>query len=257
MTDLHSSAPANDELSMSMDQVDLSSLVGHEVTLYSEQYRGKPLTTKVVLVTNGILAVDRSGSGGMIDSLINNQKIVVQFVYKGQRISVDATLKRTAGGKCSLVLGEKLTPLSRRRYRRYEINRPVKCAVVSPADLDARRIARLRWIETDSINFSSGGVLLCLPRNIGNHTYLLLNIDMHDFDFPALVIGQVRYSYAIDSFRFNVGIEFIVSDLKERHFNSSTLKRLPPVVFEYDASRRAELNKELSVHMLKNTKQEQ
>lgn len=236
-----------------MDQVDLSSLVGHEITLFSEQFRGKPLTTKVVLVANGVLSVDRSGSGGMVDSLIGNQKAVVQFVYKGQRISVDATLKRTSGGKCSLILGEKLLPLSRRKFKRFDLNRPVRCAVMSPVDFDSSRLPKLRWLETDSINFSSGGVLICLPKNVTSQSYLLLNIELGEVEFPNLVIGQVRYSYPIDSFRFNVGIEFIVSDVKERHFAPSAIKKLPEAVFQYDAHRRRELNRELSVKMYKNT----
>jgi hypothetical protein len=240
-----------------MDQVDLSTLVGHEITLFSEQFRGKPLTTRVVLVANGVISVDRSGSGGMVDSLISNQKAVVQFVYKGQRISVDATLKRTSGGKCSLTLGEKMTPLSRRQFKRFDLSRSVRCALMSPTDFDARRLAKLRWLETDSINISSGGVLICLPKNVTNQSYLLLSIDLNDFDFPNLVIGQVRYSYPIDSFRFNIGIEFIVSDVKERHFAPSAIKRLPESVFEYDATRRRELNKELSVKMQKNILKEQ
>ena len=250
-------AAAANEHCIGMDQVDLSSLVGHEITLFSEQFRGKPLVTRVVLVANGVLSVDRSGAGGMVDSLIGNQKAVVQFVYKGQRISVDAMLKRTAGGKCSLILGEKLVPLSRRQFRRFDLNRPVKCAVMSAVDRDISRLSKLRWLETDSINFSSGGVLICLPKNVTSQSYVLLNIDLNDIEFPNLVIGQVRYSYPIDSFRFNVGIEFIVSDLKDRHFAPSAIKRLPEAVFEYDSNRRRELNKELTVKMSKNTEKEQ
>jgi len=132
----------------------------------------------------------------------------------------------------------------------------VKCAVLPSADFNARHISRLRWIETDSINFSSGGVLLSLSRNLSCDSYLLLNIDIHDFEFPALVVGQVRYCYPIDKFRFNVGIEFIVGDLKEKHFAPSTIKGMPPVVFEYTASRRKELNKELAVRMHELTNKE-
>jgi hypothetical protein len=242
---------------MRIADVDLSSLVGHEITLYSEQFPGKPLRTKVVLVSNGILSVDRSGGGGMIDSLINNQKTIVQFVLKGQRISVDATLKRSGGGKCSLTLGDKLVPLSRRKFKRYGLERPVKCAILPPATIDFQRISRLRWIETDSINFSSGGILLCLPKHLTSNSYLLLNVALNEFDFPSLVIGQVRYSYAVDTFRFNIGVEFIIDDVKEKHFAPSFIKRLPSVVFEYDASRRSELNRELAVRMHENTKQEQ
>ena len=239
------------DMAIGVNDVDLSTLVGHEVTLFTDQYQGKPLSTKVVMVNGGVISLDRSGCNGMIDTLVTNQQVVVQFVHKGQRISVDATLKRTSGGKCSLVLGEKLTPLSRRRFKRFDINRPVKCAVLPSSDFNARRLSKLRWIETSSINISSGGLLMSLPKQVANDSYLLLNIEIGDLDFPALIIGQVRYSYPIDSFRFNIGIEFVVSDLKEKHFSPSTIQKMPPVVFAYTASRRKELNRELAVQMQK------
>lgn len=249
MSELCDRLTPEEAATIGLDDVDLSSLVGHEVTLYTDQYRGKALNTKVILVNNSVICVDRSGSNGMIDSLINNQKTVIQFSYKGQRISVNATLKRTANGKCSLVLGKQLTPLSRRRFKRYDLTRPVKCAVLPSRDFNVDHLSRLRWMETDSVNFSSGGVLLSLAKNLTSESYLLLNIDVHEFDFPALIVGQVRYSYPIDKFRFFVGIEFIVGDIKEKHFAPSTIKRMPPVVFEYTASRRKELNRELAVRM--------
>ncbi|UCE23380.1 MAG: PilZ domain-containing protein [Candidatus Zixiibacteriota bacterium] len=246
-----------DKASISIDAVDLSSLVGREIVLFTEQFQGKPLSTKVIMVNNGILSVDRSGHSGMIDTLINNQKTIVQFTLKGQRISVDAKLKRTGGGKCCLELGEKLVPLSRRKFKRYDWACPVRCAVLPPSNVDAHRLARLRWIETDSVNFSSGGVLVCLPKQLTSKSYLLLNIDTNEIEFPTLVIGQVRYSYPIDSFRFKIGIEFIVNDVKEKHFAPAIIKKLPRAVFEYSASRRSELNRELAVHMQTNTIQEQ
>ncbi len=254
---INSEKTGGDKASISIDEVDLSSLVGREIVLFSEQFQGRPLNTKVIMVNNGVLSVDRSGGGGMIDTLINNQKTVVQFTLKGQRISVDATLKRTGGGKCCLELGEKLVPLSRRKFKRYDWARPVRCAVLPPANIDTQRLSKLRWIETDSINFSSGGVLVCLPKHLTSKSYLLLNIAVNEFEFPQLVIGQVRYSYPIDSFRFKIGIEFIVNDVKEKHFAPATIKKLPQAVFEYSASRRSELNRELAVHMQTNTKQEQ
>ncbi len=237
--------------SIDISDVDLSSLVGHEVVLFTEQYEGKSLSTKVILVSNGSITVDRSGANGMIDSLINNQKAIVQFVYRGQRISVDARLKRTSGGKCTLVLGEKLVPLSRRRYTRYQLSRPVKCAVLPSRDFDPQRISKLRWIETDSVDFSSGGVQLCLPKQLNHTSYLLLSIDLRDIGFPALILGQVRYSHAIDRFRYRVGVEFIVSEVKDKHFGVSAIKKFPPVVFEYSDSRRKELNRELAVRQQK------
>ena len=248
--------PIHENVDIGVDDVDLSTLVGHEITLFTEQFQGKPLKTKVVMISGGVLSLDRSGAGGTIDNLITNQKAIIQFFHKGQRISVDATLKRTGGGKCTLVLGDKLVWLTRRKYKRYDLTRPVRCAVMPSRDMDGKRLNKLRWMETDSVNFSSGGLMLCLQKQLNDHSYLLLNLDVTDFDFPALIIAQVRYAYPTDSFRFFIGIEFIVNDVREKHFAPTTIKRLPPVVFEYDASRRSELNRELAVHLQKLTKQE-
>ncbi|MFQ5454383.1 MAG: hypothetical protein ACE5D6_09390 [Candidatus Zixiibacteriota bacterium] len=50
-------------------QMDLSLLVGREVIIFSEQFQGKPLKTKVILVNDKIMSLDRSGSNGLIDDL--------------------------------------------------------------------------------------------------------------------------------------------------------------------------------------------
>ncbi|UCD62824.1 MAG: hypothetical protein JSW34_08640 [Candidatus Zixiibacteriota bacterium] len=239
----------NQIASIDASEVDLSSLVGREVTIYTDQFQGKALQTKVVMVAGNMITVDRGGGGGMIDCLINNQRAIIQFEHKGQRISVGVVLKRTSGGKCSLLLGEKVVPLVRRRFRRYELVTQVRCAVLPPGHIDARRISKLRWIETESINFSSGGVLICLPKHLSKDAYLLLNLGVKDFKFPPLVIGQVRYSYPIDRFRHRIGSEFIVNDVKEKHFAKPLIKSLPPVVFDYTASRRFELDRELASKM--------
>lgn len=231
------------------EQIDLSSLVGREVILYTEQFRGRSLKTKVVMVSGDVLSVDRSGGSGMIDCLINNQRAVVQFDYKGQRISVDARLKRTSGGKCSLALGAKMTPLSRRRFKRFDINRQVRCAVMHTSNFTAMDISRLRWIETESINFSSGGVLICLPKQLTRENYLLMNIVAEDFDFPALLVGQVRYSYPVDRFHYRIGNEFIIDEVKDQHFSLTAIKSLPAVIFQYTADQRSDLNKKLITQM--------
>lgn len=249
--------PVGEVVDIETSQIDLSSLVGHEITIFTDQFQGKPLKTKVIMVAGGVLSVDRGGGSGMIDCLISNQKAIVQLSHKGQSISVDAVLKRSSGGKCNLVLGEKVKPLVRRRFLRLKLVRQVKCAVLPAATLDVRRIAKLRWIETESVDFSSGGVLLCLPKHLSKDTYMLLNVAVKDVKFPPLVIGQVRYSYPIDRFRYRVGTEFIVDDVKERHFTGPVIKSLPPAVFKYTATQRAELNRELVEKSKDNTIQEQ
>lgn len=230
-------------------QVELSSLVGRDIILFSEQFQGKPLTSKVILANERTVSIDRSGGAGLIDNLIDNQKVVVQFDQKGQRVSVNGRLKRSRGGRCSVILEKEAVPLSRRRFFRCEIPRLVKYAVIPVVTFNPQKVSRLRWIETDSRNFSSGGILISRPSHLGNDSYLLLNIEAKDFGFPALIIGQVRYCYPVDNSNFHVGIEYIINEQKERHFPLSTIKQLPPAVFEYTAARRSKVDKKLVIKM--------
>jgi len=232
-------------------EMDLSSLVGREIIIFSEKYQGKPIKSKVVLVNEHILSIDHSGSVSLLDKLFDDQEIIVQFLYKGQRVSVPATLRRNSHGQCHIKLGKYMIPLLRRRFHRFNISQRVKCAVISAQTFNKNNISRLRWIETDSLNLSSGGIMLTFPSHLTNTTYLLLNIEAMDIEFPRLIVGKVCYSYPMDKYHFNIGVEFIVTEKKEIHFPQLTLKQLPPVVFQYSVSKRAELEKKLTARMQK------
>jgi len=231
---------------------DFSLLVGHEVTLFSEQFPGKPLKSKVILARNGEVSIDRSGGSGLIDSLVSNQKVTMRVMYKGQHISVPATLKRSSGGKCRMIVEDRVVPLSRRRFTRVFLSRPVKLAVIPVSTFSRNKLARLRWLETVTVNISGGGVLIDFSSCLEKPTYLFLNIDLVEFPFPPLVLGQVLYSLPRDNGHFLVGLEFIVREEREKRFSLTTLKQLPHVVFEYGKQERVELNNKITAWMQDN-----
>ncbi len=230
-------------------RLDYSSLVGREIVLFTEQLKGQPVKSRVLMVVDGCASLDRGGSYGMVDSLVNNQKVIVQFRYKGQLVSVDADLKRSNGGRCNIMLKDKITPLTRRKYRRVVLRTPVKSSVMPTMILKPNRLSRLRWIETCAQNFSSGGILLLLPGCLEQGQHLLLNIELKNLDFPALVVGEVKFCYQNDNNRYDTGVEFVVSEEKEKHFDATLLKKLPGVIFEYNAAMRLELEKKLGAWM--------
>ena len=231
---------------------DFSLLVGHELTLFSEQFPGKPLKSKVILASNGELSIDRSGGCSLIDSLVSNQQVTMRVTYKGQQINVPATLKRSDGGKCRVIIGNKVVPLSRRRFTRVFLSRPVKLAVIPVSTFNRNKLARLRWLETVTVNISGGGALIDFSSYLENPTYLFLNIDLAEFPFPPLVLGQVVYSLPKDAGRFHIGLEFIVREEREKRFSLTTLKQLPQVVFEYGKQERIELNNKMTAWMQDN-----
>ena len=231
---------------------DFSLLVGHEMTLFSQQFPGKPLKSKVILARDGEVSIDRSGGSGLIDNLVNNQKVTMRVTYKGQQISVPATLKRSGGGRCRIIVGEKVVPLSRRRFTRVFLSRPVKLAVIPVSTFNRNKLAQLRWLETATINISGGGALIDFSSCLENPTYMFLNIDLAEFPFPPLMLGQVLYSLPRDNGHFHIGLEFIVREERERRFSLTTLKQLPHVVFEYGRQERIKLNDKITAWMQNN-----
>lgn len=242
MTDATKSLnPVDVDIDLSL--FDFSTLVGREVVLFSEQFHGKPLTTRVTSTANGVLTVDKSGSNGAIDSLVHNQPIVLQIEYKGQKIAVQAQLKRGAGGKCTVVLSEKVTPISRRRFHRAPCEVPVKLAVLPTSAFDAQKLAKLRWMETTSLNFSAGGVMVQLHSNLDTRSCLIVNVAPPGVAFPTLVLAKVRYSQPFDTNVFHVGIEFLTKESMEGHLPTTVLRNLPATVQEFSSSVRVRLDR--------------
>ena len=224
---------------------DFSLLVGREVTLFSSQFPGKPLKSRVVLANNQEISLDRSGGSSLIDNLVSNQKITVRMGYKGQQLTIPATLKRGDGGKCRIVLGKKVVPLSRRRFTRAVITRPVKLAAVPISTFHRNKLGRLRWMETVTVDISGGGALIDFSNSLVSPTYLFLHIELEEVFFPSLVLGHVLYSLPRDKSNYHIGLEFIIREDREKHFPPSTLKQLPMVVFEFGKNERIELNKRI------------
>lgn len=242
MTDSPSLFP-NQTLSVLGELLDLSFLVGREINLFSDQCPGKEMRTRVVSITGRQMLVDGVGRQNAIENLVNNQQVVIQFSYKGQEVSVKAILKRTAGGRCTFHLDEKVVPLSQRRHRRIDLTTDVRLAPFPMSTFSRKNLARLRWIGTSTQNFSSGGVLLDVPGYLERDVYLLINLAIKDSVFPSLVLGQVRHCHSTGDNKFRIGVEFVTKEVAGRILPPTTARELPPVVFSYSVIDRERLNK--------------
>jgi hypothetical protein len=223
--------------------LDLSYLVGREINLFSEQCPGKEMKTRVVSITGRQMLVDGVGRQNALENLVNNQHVVIQFQYKGQDVSVKAILRRTAGGRCTFHLDEKVVPLSQRRHRRIDLNTVVRLAPFPMSTFSRKNLARLRWIGTSTQNFSSGGALLDIPGYLERDVFLLMNLSLKQEMFPALVLGQVRHCHPTVENKFRVGVEFVTKETANRILPQTTARELPSVVFSYSAVARERLNK--------------
>lgn len=236
-------ATRNSNVEIDLSRFDFATLVGREVTVFSEQFQGKPLVTRVTSTSNGALTIDKSGCNGAIDTLVHNQPIVLQIDYKGQKIAVHAQLKRGSGGKCTVVLGEKVTPISRRRFFRAPVEVPVRLAMLPASAFDAQKLAKLRWLETSSINFSAGGIMVRLHSGLDSRTCLILNVVPQGMVFPSLVLARVRHCFAAEGNLFHIGIEFLTKETLASTVPATTLRNLPQTVHEYNSSARGRLDR--------------
>ncbi len=213
---------------------DFSTLVGHKITLFADQFPGKPLASRIVVANGNTIAVDRSGAAGLIDNLVNNQPVVVQVQYKGEPVSVRATVRRTDGGGCKIYLGDTVVPLLRRRFRRLPLVRTVRFATLPMTTFSTKTLSMLRWVETDTVDVSGGGALIRFTSALEYPTYLFMNVACSEAGFPSLLLGQVRYSIAVETGRWHVGVEFIPRENRRKHFAFATIRQMPAAVFAYD-----------------------
>lgn len=225
--------------------LDLSQIVGHTVWVFSEQLPGEPLETRAMDAHAGVISVDRSGANRRIDNLVHNQKVTIQFDYSGEKVSVRALFKRSEGGRCKMILDVHAIALTRRCFHRLDTVWSARLAPLPVASFRACKISTLRWLQTDTINFSSGGVLLELSAYLAPDTILLINFEQEIFDFPALVAGRVCHCHQRYAGRFLAGIEFIIDETKLLRLPPTTIKELPRVVFEYNAEKRIWLNNQI------------
>lgn len=228
-----------------ISRLDLSRLVGKYVRLFSSQFPGKVLRAKVLSASENQILVNSGTENDLLKTLVNRQKIIVQFPYKGQDVSINAQLNRSEGGRSYFVFDKRAVPLSQRKFIRVNVQRSVKMAAFPVLTFNRKSLTKLRWLETGSINISSGGILVGLNGPLERDARLLMNIEMADELFPQLVVGQVRHSFQSEETSFRVGVEFIVREMLGSAFPQTMIEQLPPVVQSYTGVNREKLNKKI------------
>lgn len=238
--------------------LDFSHLVGRQIALYSEQFPGKRMTTKVLAYAEGELLVNNAGQDGLVDTLVDRQTLIVQFPYKGQEISVRVKIKRTQAGRCYFVLGKQVVPLNQRRFDRITMVRPVSLAPLPALSSTRLDIARLRWMETDTVNFSSGGVLVSMSSFIQQNQFLLMHVELpEEHLLPGLLLAQVRHCYQAELAAFKIGVEFVIRETSTRSLPADRLQQLPSSVTSYTAKEREKLNTVVRAWMQNNQDRDQ
>ena len=106
-----------------------------------------------------------------------------------------------------------------------------------------KNLGHLRWIETTTVNFSSGGALLEIPSYLERGVFLLIHVDIKGGLLPPLALAQVRHCFSADTGRYNTGVEFVVKEIARKAVSPYVAKELPPTSLNYSVIDREKLNK--------------
>ncbi len=239
----------NDKMFLSgidLDKFDFTTLVGGKIMIYSDQFPGKALSGRITVFRSDNITIDRSGAEGLIDSLVNNQKVIIQVEYKKERIAISGIFNRV-GGVCKINFQNKVVPLFRRKYNRIDVRKLVRLSALPVMSFTRARLGKLKWMETSTINLSGGGSLLDMSSYLETPTYLFINLDFNEVEFPKLILGQVRHCHLDNPGHYYVGVEFITKEQRRKHFSPSIVKQLPGQVALYDDIQRSLLTKKIKV----------
>lgn len=215
-----------------ISDLDLSELVGREITLYTDQYPGHPMKCRTVLAEGERLVVDH-GDAGRVAGLVPNQQVKLRVSYRKQDVFLHAVLKHHTGGGYTMILSEQVEPLNGRKFHRLPLVRPVRLSIFPGSLSGSGNLSRRRWLETTIGNICAGGAAIRLVSQLQARSYLLLSIDLEIENFPALVVGQVRHSNLSANYGYETGVRFLTASMIERHLPMSMVHSLPAAVTEY------------------------
>jgi len=181
----------------------------------------------------------------MVDNLVSNQQVILQFPYREQKISIKALFKRTSGGRCYFHLDDKATPLSQRQYLRVNVHDRLKLATVSSSGLFRIALNNLKWMETEMHNFSGGGVLVTLPSCPERGSFLVLNINTTSIKFPSLILGKICYCYQYEDLTYRAGVQFTIKSEIAQTIREQLARKFPQELLNYSIKKRKEINNRL------------
>jgi len=227
-------------------EVDYSKLVGKKINIVTEQYPGQPLATRVTAISEDSLVIDRSGSSGLVNELINRQHVEVRFEYKGEIVKFTSRIATFREGKVAIPIAPEISPMMRRRFIRFETSQDVRLTFFDNSNILTSRLNKLKWLETSTLNVSGGGMLVEMPMYLNDDIYVVTNLTFNDLTMPELLVGRVRHCRQKEPKCNLVGVEFVIREKFRELMPRSLTRTLPSGLFVFDDGTRAELARYLA-----------
>lgn len=215
-------------------RIDYSILVGKKIKIISEQFPGQVLTSRIMSMSDNNLVLDKSGSEGKINQLIQKQNVDVQFEYKGQEIAFTSSIVTSSSGRILVPIIEKLNPMVRRKFVRFDMDKIVKLTYFDEHNILSARLNKLKWFETTIANIGGGGALAFMPSMLADDNFILMNMTLNDLAFPTLILGRVCHCHRDKKNNIVTGIEFITNENAGKIISASMYRNLPETIFQFN-----------------------
>jgi hypothetical protein len=223
----------------------LPALINREITLhYPHNKPGNVYLTRVLEVADTTMRVSVPRRIAGTGHLKGSAPVVLDFVIAGKLYECVAQFTATEKNVCQLSIQGEIKPTTRRHFSRLALQVDACYVPISDLRLARKQFANLPWKRSKSLDLSAGGVLIQIPFQAPMRSYLLLNLEIPNFQGPLFVFGQVRWGDVSDIDRrlYLCGIRFITREELKRHFSPRALSQLPPIMLPFTKEKQHELN---------------
>jgi c-di-GMP-binding flagellar brake protein YcgR len=145
----------------------------------------------------------------------------------------------------------RISRLQRRRFVRLDICLMLKYKILSRPIHRPIVLTTHDLVESHSINFSAGGLLITVekPIRVDDALVLLINVGKYRH-LPRWMIAACRHTRTLEGGRTTAGVEFILEEDIPRYFKDSEMKYLPESLKLFDDKMQNRLVGELFAEQL-------
>ena len=224
--------------------IDLNALLGHKVRVSLSGDDSRSQLFKVIRISANKITLDSRILDEEFSAFNSENQVKVLFSYKNQKFTAEATCT-FIHGKRMLILKNRITTLNRRRFSRFNIEAGVEFAILPKRNFSSEEITNFKWFKSQTIDISSGGMMLSIRNFLNSNSYLILNSNLKEYLIPETVVAQIKYNFRNINSKNSIGMEFILNEDKEKHFPDTSFSAMPRELFKYDKLTRDLINAKL------------
>ncbi|MEE9442122.1 MAG: PilZ domain-containing protein [candidate division Zixibacteria bacterium] len=205
-------------------------------------------TAKILSVDDNQLQINLPKNIDGNGYLRTSARVLVNFVLNGVLYESGADYIADNNAARILIIDSDIIKANRRLTQRLPLIIETVYTPISDLSMSSGQFSHLRWKKCQTVDFSSGGILLSTSLQADVGSYFLLNLEIDMLAGPLFVFGQVRWSAKLGYGKSgcSCGIMFITADNLHNHFSRQARTALPPIMLAFTNQKQQELGKYLT-----------